>query len=122
MEKTNLWHEKTPLAISLINALYTLPNCACGGIAHVLIDDENVRDCDLEWMMTKLIYDGEYSEKIERDLVELICKELVQMTYEQRLAIFEIMMLDIDNEELYKRYKKRIFESVKQQIEDFPNQ
>ena len=116
----SLYHRKTPLVIALIHALYELPDCGCGGIAHVLIDDENVTDDDITWMMEKINSDDErYTGSIERDLVELLCKELSEMTFEQRLAIFEMMRLNIDNENLYQEYESIIRDSVNRTLEDY---
>ena len=118
--KMSLYHRKTPLVIALIHALYDLPGCGCGGIAHVLIDDENVTDDDIAWMMEKVNSDDEwYTGSIERDLVELLCRELSEMTLEQRLAIFEMIRLNINNENLYQEYESAIQDSVNITLEDY---
>lgn len=118
--KMSLYHRKTPLVIALIHALYELPGCGCGGIAHVLIDDENVTDDDIAWMMEKVNSDDEwYTGSIERDLVELLCRELSEMTLEQRLAIFEMIRLNINNENLYQEYESAIQDSVNITLEDY---
>lgn len=123
MESTNerLWHKKTPLAIALIHALYELPNCSTGGIAHVIVDDENVRDSDLKWEIERINSDDEwYSEALEKDLVKLLCETLMEMSYEQRLAIFEIMMVGLgaDDEDSYKYYEETISDRVHSNMDE----
>lgn len=116
----SLYHRKTPLVIALIHALYELPGCGCGGIAHVLIDDENVTDDDIAWMMEKVNSDDKwYTGSIERDLVELLCRELSEMTFEQRLAIFEMIRLNINSENLYQECESAIQDSVNITLEDY---
>lgn len=34
----------------LLTALYELPECGCGGIAHIVTDDLNTRDDDLTFV------------------------------------------------------------------------
>ena len=126
MKEIKLWHKKTPLVIELIHALYRLPDCSCGGTGHVITDDENVRDCDLAWMMEMLKSDDKFFvESPESDLVELICKELLEMTYEQRLAVFETFNLGIDIDELdedfFNSYKEEMLERINTKIKDWPN-
>lgn len=63
--------------------LYDLEGCACGGLAHVLIDDSNLDDGTIKFTLN--LCDKE-SDRIEADIVRLICKELSSLTYDQRLA------------------------------------
>ena len=34
---------------TLVERLYALPNCALGGPLHIVVDDYNVRDSDLDF-------------------------------------------------------------------------
>lgn len=45
--RTKLTLDRFERLNALVKVLYEQPNCLCGGPLHILIDDGNVRDCDL---------------------------------------------------------------------------
>lgn len=77
--KLNLLH-------SLSNLLYGEENCACGGPLHIILDDGNIRDSDIEFC-------AEYINKSEwssiKDLCSCILNMLLSLSPAQRLYWWE---------------------------------
>jgi len=114
-----LWHEKMPLVIALIRALYELPGCSSGGMCHIVTDDDNVRDSDLLYVINQCRYYYErWPDHIENKLAELICETYLEMTYGQRLATIEMMFLGIEDEELFNAMNNEITDSVNSRIHE----
>jgi len=71
----------------LIECLYDLEDCICGGIAHVLVDDNNFDDKTIEFV-AGLCDLEENKDKEEVGLVRLICEELKKLTMQERALLF----------------------------------
>ena len=71
----------------LISTVYDLEGCICGGLGHIIVDDNNYDDGSIDCIL-KLCNEEENKERVERGLVELICKELKQISIQQRALIF----------------------------------
>lgn len=88
------WNPKMPIIEGMIHILYDQPGCMSGGLCHIVTDDDNIRDSDLKFVI-------EYCEKEEnanrpdKELSSWICQLLLQLTFEQRAALFGMMMADI---------------------------
>lgn len=71
----------------MISAVYDMDGCACGGIGHVVFDDNNYDDSTLEYVIAECDND-ESKDRPERSLVKLICEELLSLSIQQRALIF----------------------------------
>ena len=71
----------------LISCLYNLDGCACGGLAHIVTDDNNIDDDDLQWVLEYCDRE-ENKDRTERGLVKLICEELLKLSMPERVLLF----------------------------------
>jgi len=94
-------HEKEPVIVGLIETLYSLPRCGAGGLCHIVTDDDNILDDDIKWVID-YCNEVENKNRIEKELVLLICELLLQLTFEQRFILFSHMekTYDIDKKQL----------------------
>lgn len=84
------YHSAMPTIIRLIQALYEIDSCSCGGLGHVVIDDNNVEDIHLERTI-ELCNEEQSKDKPERFLVICIMEYLKLLTEEQRKLLFALM-------------------------------
>lgn len=99
------YHRNMPIVIKLTKVLYDLAdvieaNTVCGGVAHVVLDDGNFRDCDLDFVI-EWAQDEEHKNEPESKLAVCVMQYLKEMTYEQRAATFILMGEDELTESLY---------------------
>lgn len=76
-----------------IHTLYSLPGCECAGLAHSVVDDDNVED----YHLLSTIEDcnnPENEDRPEKDLVIFIMQQLLKVNKDQRMLIFELMTED----------------------------
>lgn len=67
----------------LICLLYDLPGCGCGGKCHIVLDDNNLDDESLRFVIN---YCDE-TPTLDSGLSKLICEELLKLTYHQRCVL-----------------------------------
>lgn len=91
------YHPKFELASELISVLYNLEECITGGLCHIVTDDGNIYDDDLDSII-KNCDKEENKNEIDRELSKTICIILKQMTFEQRAVLFEMIDYGIFNE------------------------
>lgn len=72
----------------LISCLYSLEGCCCGGLAHIVTDDNNIEDRHIEWVI-KYCDEEENKNRTEAGLVKLICQELLKLSMQQRVLLFK---------------------------------
>ena len=72
---------------SLIECLYNLEGCICGGLAHVVVDDDNFDDSSIGFVLD-LCEQEENQNKEEVGLVKLICNELKKLSMQERALLF----------------------------------
>ena len=84
-EYVKYYHPKFPVAARMIKILYDLNGCACGGCCHIVTDDNNIRNSDLESVIK---YCNETKDAIDSELSRTICEIMLQMTIEQRMILF----------------------------------
>lgn len=65
----------------LLTALYELPECGCGGIAHIVTDDVNTSDDDLTFVLKECERDP---YRIEVPLVICLMKYLRRFDRKER--------------------------------------
>lgn len=91
MNNLNLyWNPKIPIIVKMIDVLYTLPDCSCGGCCHIVVDDDNIRDEDLKFII-EYCKDKKNADRVDKELSSLICELLLQLNIDQRIIIFEAM-------------------------------
>lgn len=93
MEKENTtiervpYHPNMPICLMITWTIYTLDGCSCGGMAHVVVDDENLCDACID--ATRVDCDKpENKGRIERYLVEALMDYLKPMTLKQRFLMY----------------------------------
>lgn len=69
----------------LISCLYQIEGCCCGGLAHIVTDDNNYQDSHLKWVIQ---HAKENPNELESGLVILICEELLKLNIQQRALLF----------------------------------
>ena len=68
----------------LLTALYELPDCRSGGIAHIVTDDYNVCDDDLDFVLKEC---EDKSYLMEAPLVKCLMVYLKRFTHDERFDI-----------------------------------
>lgn len=104
------WNPKFEVIGRLIEILYDLPECSCGGCCHIVTDDNNIRDSDLEFVIE---YCDQNKDRIDSEISRLIALLLLDFTIEQRVILFTFIEDDI-----YDDYSKETFESYFENICD----
>ena len=90
MNKNEVYNNKFIVVSKLIEVLYDLDGCECGGLCHIVTDDGNIYDNDLDWVI-EWCNKEENKYRVEKELCILICTLLKQMTFKQRAILFEVM-------------------------------
>ena len=120
------YHKNFPLLAVLIDALYELPGCSCGGICHIVTDDDNVRDSDLSYVLGECYRnDSDWDDHIEKPLAALICKLFLQMEYKQRVCFTELMFYvghdDFNTDDCIEQWGWKIESDVERHLKECPN-
>ena len=74
---------------SYINCLYGIEGCGCGGLLHILLDDNNIKDNDILFCLKECL---SHPEKEEARIGQLICEEYLKLNIEQRSVL--VMLMD----------------------------
>ena len=90
MDKNEIYNNKFIVVSQLIEVLYDLDGCECGGLCHIVTDDGNIYDNDLDFVI-KWSNKEETKDIVEKELCILICTLLKQMTFKQRAILFYLM-------------------------------
>ena len=69
--------------------LYSIPSVCAGGCCHIVIDDDNIDDDNLRWVIDFCETDG--NDKPDAKLSKTICEYLLELDYEQRELLFALM-------------------------------
>ena len=69
----------------VIDKLYSIPGCGAGGPCHIVTDDDNVRVCDLRYVISSLVMD-EQLESYGGVEALMICATLLYLPYRKRVA------------------------------------
>lgn len=86
----NYYDPKMELLERLIHVLYKLPDCNCGGICHVITDDDNITDEVIKYVL-EFAKEKNNESRIEKGLCELICNTMLELSYEKRAVTFFLM-------------------------------
>lgn len=87
------YHEKFPIVRDMIHVLYDY--CGAGGCCHIVTDDNNIYDKDLDFVIEYAQRD-ENKDRVDAELSVAICKILKTMTFLQRAVLFDSMDFDIN--------------------------
>lgn len=90
------WHPKIPVIEMLIAGLYELDGCRSGGLCHVVTDDDNIDDDDLEFVIREC-HKPENKRRIDVEVSSLICELLLQLTFSQRALLFTLLNMGYTN-------------------------
>lgn len=82
------FHKKFALVSDLIGLLYNLKECSCGGLCHLVTDDNNLYDDCLDTVINEC---NENTDRVESGLCKLICESLKEMTFDQRAMLFYLI-------------------------------
>ena len=90
------YHEKFPIVKDMISVLYDY--CRAGGCCHIVTDDNNIYDSDLDFVIEYAQHD-ENKDRVDAELSIAICKILKNMTFLQRAVLFDSLDIDYCNKE-----------------------
>lgn len=85
------WNDKFPIVKDMINVLYKY--CSVGGCCHIVTDDDNIYDRDLDFVIEYAQHRG---DRIDSELSIAICKILKTMTFLQRAVLLDSLNYNID--------------------------
>ena len=80
--------------VNLVGILYQLPDCSCGGIAHIIVDDYNFDDHDFNFVL-ELCDRG--PDAVEVPIVRCIVEYLRKMTKDECIVLFLMMQENYDD-------------------------
>lgn len=78
---------KLKAVVVMIHALYELDGCDCGGICHIVTDEDNYDDDSIQCILEEC-KKPENIDCIELELAEAICKALLKLSMQERALIF----------------------------------
>ena len=91
---------KLKAIVIMIHALYEMDGCSCGGLCHIVTDDDNYDDNNLYTILYEC-REEKNQDKIEVELVEAICKALLKLSIQERALVFSgfysSCLCDMDN-------------------------
>lgn len=81
------YHPNMPICLMLTWTIYTLEGCSCGGLAHVVVSDENL---NIACINATLVDCGkpENKDRPERLLVGALMEYMREMTLKQRFLMY----------------------------------
>lgn len=94
------WHDKFPIVRDMIGVLYDY--CGAGGCCHIVTDDDNIYDEDLDFVI-EYAQREEEKNRIDSELSVAICKILKTMTFLQRAVLFDYMNSHHDFNDFYNK-------------------
>lgn len=86
----------------LVDVLYELPGCGCGGLCHIVTDDGNVEDQHLNFVIESC--DKAQDDYLEKDVAKLICQLMLKLTIDQRQELYGLFRERVDITEEYFDY------------------
>lgn len=118
-----IYNQKACVILKLIRLLYTLPGCGSGGLCHIVTDDDNIKDVDLLWVIN-YCNKPENANRVDAEISALICILLLNLNYDQRVCLFDMINSDYVDDELdeekwdYYFVKVRSYEDIIKAWED----
>lgn len=81
MNRCKYYSEHLNTVAEYISCLYSLDGCSCGGLLHILLDDDNYDDNSIMFCLRECIL---HPEREESKIGKLICEEYLRLPMEQR--------------------------------------
>lgn len=78
---------KLQAIVIMIHALYEMDGCSCGGICHIVTDDDNFDDHSLNVVISEC-HKKENQDRPEIELAEAICLALKKLSLQERALVF----------------------------------
>lgn len=86
LKQCRLYHKHLDTIREYISCLYHLEDCCTGGLLHIVLDDFNLEDGDIQWCLEQC---ESNPEKEEAEIGKLICKELLKLPMSERRLVCE---------------------------------
>lgn len=80
-EKCKYYNKHLETIKEYISCLYELEGCGCGGLLHILLDDDNYDDDDIAYCWKECIQN---TEREESKIGALICEEYMKLPMQER--------------------------------------
>lgn len=80
-KKCRYYNPRIKTIKAYVQCLYELDGCACGGLLHILLDEDNIYDKDILYCLGECI---KHPEKEESKIGQLICEEYLKLSLDQR--------------------------------------
>lgn len=118
------WDKKIGLVYSLMETLYNLDECACGGLCHIVTDDGNIDDDSLKWVIDYTKRESN-ENRVDSELSRAICEILLYLSMEQRMLLFAIIDSEVNDgaltEEKWDEYheNKYVITHLKWYVEEY---
>ena len=109
------YNPKMPIIVQSIQTLYSLPDCSSGGCCHIVTDDDNIQDENLQFVIDYCNM-PENANMVDKELSELICKLLLQLSFEQRCVLFYMYLSDYFDD--YQLLDESIWDAFIEHISD----
>lgn len=85
MKLCKYYNKNMDYLLNLCKTLYSLPDCGCGGLLHILLDDDNYEDSNIRFCLKECL---QHPEHPSSTLGILICTEYLKMSMEER-SVFD---------------------------------
>lgn len=112
-EYEKYYHPKFQIVAKLIEMLYSLEECRTGGCCHIVTDDNNIRNSDLEFVI-KYCDEESNKDRIDSEISKAICQIMLQMTNEQRIILF----YTVESDFWFDSYEYIEYETYFENVED----
>ena len=116
------YNPKMQIIVKLIYLLYDLPDCSAGGCCHIVTDDDNIDDDDLEFVVEYC--NNPDNSNIDKELSRTICELLLQLSREHRICLFYLMnagQLDEEVNEYTWDYLLAYYKTADEMLSDWDN-
>ena len=84
MKCCRLYNKHLDTIREYISCLYHLDGCCTGGLLHIVLDDGNLNDNDIQWCLEQCEANPLNEES---EIGKLICKELLKLPINQRRLV-----------------------------------
>lgn len=117
MNKNIKYNPKCVVILKLIDLLYDLPDCGAGGCCHVVTDDGNIYDRDLQFVIN-FCKDDRNKNAIDKEVSTLICTMMLELSFIERVILCEMRNIyGYITEELWNHYVEH--ELTEETLEDY---
>lgn len=105
-------NEQVRKAAELITKLYALPNCGVGGHLHIVTDDFNIRDSDLQYCKRILVRNTHEHDEVTLAVECELCDLLLSMSVEERASAIAMADGYFDSPVQHTRFRSTILRKL----------